>query len=390
MTRTTIVAGRRAYSVNFDDPRRRGDLHQSIVIAQLVDELTGRPVHGAVRVTSRLRGGRPKSVRGGVGGMTGVPSRLFPDLAGQPYQLDVRFEADGFVPLSMPTVPVPQQPGFPGQFADVDLGQVSLRRPPVEISVRTMQLDPQDRPVGLPGATVEITGIWRRVDALAGAPVAPNLVALRPALSAPRPQPGTTLERVTMTPVAEPVRRLLRPAEPGTRSLEVSRTGALAAGGVVGIDLADPDRVEHIAVDDVVGPADPGSPATVVLAFPVQNRHLEGGTVREVTPAGLGPPTADLTDEGLPGDATAFVTSAAPFAGGPVVRVTGGAEPDEYVRAGTYRVVTGADGYGRLPPLTRVAAVEVDASAPGPLATPPTKFTPIYGVFENPLRLVLE
>jgi hypothetical protein len=390
VARATIAAGGRAYTVSFDDPRRRGDLYQSVVIAQLIDELTEEPVRGGVRVTTDLRGARPKAARDGVGGVAGVPSRLFPELDSQPYELDLRFEVDGFVPLVQSDLPVPQQPGFPDGFADVDLGLLALRRLPVVVSVRTMRLDGQNRPVPLPGATVEISGIWRRMEDLSGASAGADLISLRPPLSAARPQPGTTLEPVAMAPVAEPERRLARAAEPGARRLDVTRIGSVAIGSVVGIDRGDADRAEHIEVEDVVGPGDPESPAALVMAFPVRFRHGEGATVQEVTPGPLGPPTADLTVEGLRGDATVFVTSVAPFGGAPTVRISGGPAADEYVGASRYRVVTGAEAYGRLPPLTRVAAFEIVAAAPGPLAAPPTTFTPRYGVSENHVHLVLE
>ncbi len=383
MSRTTLTVGSRAYTVSFDEERRRGDLYQSVVIAQLVDELTEQPVQGGVLVTTDMRSARVKTAGSGIGGVVGVPSRLFPGLDAKPYAFDVRFEVDGFAPLVQPHVAVPQQPGFPGGFGDVDLGRLALRRLPVAIVVRTTQLDNQNHVVALPGATVEVTAIWRRMQDLAGAPSGPEIVALRPALYAARPQPGTTLEPVTMTPVAEPERVLRRAAEPGSRDLEVSRVGALAPGSVVGIDRSDPDRAEYIQVEDVVGPSDPESPATLVLAFPVRRSHRENGTVREVTPAGLGPPTADLVDEGLPGDVTVFVSSVAPFGGAPIVRITGGLTPDEYVGAATFGVVTDAEGYGRLPPLSRVAAIEIAASAAGPLTAPPTPY-------ENHLYLVLE
>jgi hypothetical protein len=388
VTRTTIAAASRAYEVALDDEPRRADRFQSVVLARLVDELNDRPIRGAVRVTTELRGATPKAATGGIGGVAGTPTRLFPGLDAQPYALDVRFEAAGFVPLVLSDVPVPQQPGFPGEFADVDLGEVALHRRPVVLIVRTLELDAQQRPVPLPGATVGVTGIWRRVGDLAGAPSAASMVALRPPLSAARPQPGTTVEPVAMTLVVEPERRLTRPAEPGSRELGVSRTGALAPGAVVGVSRSDPDRVEHVEVVDVVGPADPESPAVFVLAFPVHHRHPERAVVTEVTPGGVGP-TAGLADDGASGDVTVFVSSAAPFGSGPVVRITGGAAPDEFASAAAYEVITDGHGYGRLPPLGRVVAIEVEASAAGPLSAPPTRFTVQHGRFENHLHLVL-
>ena len=389
MARTTLEAGGHAYTVNFNDAPRRGDRYQSIVIAQLIDELAQNSITGTVHVATDLTGARPKTARDGICGVAGVPSRHFPELDTQPYEFGLSLEVGGFTPLSGRIV-VPQQPNFPDVFAGVDLGPVGMRRSPVTIVVRTLQLDGQNRPVPLPGATVEISSIWRTTLDMSGAPSAPDIVSLRPPLYAERPQPGTTLEPVTMTPVAEPERLLERAAAPGASVLEVSRTGGLASGSLAGINVDDSDRIEYIEVADVVGPADPESPASLILALPVQNRHLQGAPVQEVTVAALGPPAADLNVDGRSGDATAFVDTVAPFATDPVLRISGGPPPDEYVRAFRYLTTTDAEGYGYLPPLTRVAAVEIAASAPGPLTAPATRFTPRYGESHNSFQLVLE
>ena len=389
MPRRTVVAGRRAHPVAFDAPRRRGDLHQSIVIGQLVDELTGEPVLRRPRVTTDLAGARPKTAANGVAGLAGVPSRLLPELAALAYDVEVGFEVDGFVPFRH-NVTVPHQPGFPAAFVDVDLGPVELRRLPVTLLVRTMELDAQNRPVALPTATVIVSGIWRTLAGLSGAPAPAALVSVAPAVYATRPSAGTTLAPVTMPPVAEPERMVVRAVEPGARRLEVSRRGGVAAGAVVGIDRHDTDRAEYVPVLQVEGPSDAESPTTLLLAFPVGRGHREGATVRQVTPTPMGGPPAGLTDGAEPGDATAFVTSTAPFAGAPIVRVSGGAVPDEFVIARTYRAVSDGDGYAWLPPLTRVAAVEVAASAAGPVAVPAAPFTLHYGAFENHLGLTLE
>ena len=389
MARTTLEAGGRAYTVNFDESPRAGDRYQSIAIAQLLDEITGNPIMGTVRVAADLTGARPKSVRDGICGVAGIPSHHFPELDAQPYEFDLSVEVGGFAPFDDRIV-VPQQPNFPDEFTGVDLGLVELRRMPVTIIVRTLQLDGQNRPVPLPGATVQISSIWRTTQDLSGPPSAPDIVSLRPPLYAERPQPGTTLEPVTMTPVAEPERVLVRAAEPGANVVEVGRTGGVSSGSIVGIDTADADRVEYIEVDSVVGPSDPESPAALTLAFPVRYRHRQGASVQEMTVAPLGPPAANLGVAGRPGDATVFVDAVASFATEPVVRVGGGSPPDEFVTAFSYQVTTDAEGYGHLPPLTRVAAVEIEAAAPGPITAPATPFTPQYGQFHNTFQLVLE
>jgi hypothetical protein len=285
---------------------------------------------------------------------------------------------------------VPQQPSFPDDFVDVDLGALALRRRPVSLIARALELDPQHRPVAVSGATIEISTMWRRTRDLTGAATPANLVALRPAMSAPRPQPGTTLEAVNIAPVVEVPRTLERDTAPGEVTAEVSRTGAVAPGSLVAFDRADADRSELIEIQDVRGPSDPDSPATFVLAFPVQHRHAHGTTAEAVTATPAGLPTAQLSDAAMPSDATVFVTLLAPFAAAPIVRISGGAAPDEYAVASRYRMVTDADGYARFPPLTRVAAVEVIANAPGPLAAGPAPWTPRYSDAENQLHLMLE
>ena len=97
----------------------------------------------------------------------------------------------------------------------------------------------------------------------------------------------------------------------------------------------------------------------------------------------------NLTDDALAGDPTVFVSATAAFTGAPFVRISGGTADDEYVTVLPYQVVTGADGYGRLPPITRVAAIELVANAPGPISAPATAVTPNYLVSENFAHLTL-
>ena len=65
----------------------------------------------------------------------------------------------------------------------------------------------------------------------------------------------------------------------------------------------------------------------------------------------------------MPGDTTVLLTAVQALSAG-LVRVTGGAVPDEYRELERYRqtVTTAADGYFRLPPLSRVVAVRLRAS----------------------------
>lgn len=387
MTRTTVDAGGRRYTVSRSEPPLPGHRYQGLVLAQLVDELTTHPVRTPVTVTLEpgARGVRPATGLDGVAGLAGVPARTFPSLDTTAYPLTVLFRAEGYTPLRH-RVELPAQPQFPAQFVGVDLGALPAHRPPVTVLVRV--LDEDLAPV--PGATVEVTGIWRDLPSLAtaAAPLDPDLVAVLPACYADRPHPGAVAAPVTLTPVAEPARHLARAVAAGARELPVDRAAGLAAGAVVAVDAADPDRAEHLLVDRVEGPSDPESPALAVLALPLATAHAAGVAVGRVTPSPAGPDVA-LTAAAATGDVTVLVADPAPLAAAPVARLSGGPAPAEYVTVRPYRALTDAEGYARLPPLSRVAAVELTAAA-GPLTTPPARHTLDHRMAENHLSLTFD
>ena len=385
MGRITTTVAERSYTLNVLEPRTRGDLYQAVLIAQLIDELTSEALRGQPRISTGVAGARPRYAQDGVAGLAGVPTRLFPRLDAQAYPLDVTFEIDGFVPLTVdPTPSLPIRPTFPADFDGIDLGPLTLRRRPIVLTPRTIQLDPQHRPIAVPFARAWISGIWRTAkDILSSAPSpAANLVSFGPALYAARPQPATTIDAVTMTPAVEPDRHLLLDVGAGERRLVVDRGGGLTNGAIVGIDRGDVDRVEHIRVDTVTAPSDPDSPAVLDLAFAVRNRHHASAPVHRVTPSAP-TPLATLVDDGRPGDVTLFVNSTVSFGPGAMdVQITGGTSAAEYGTCSRYRVTTDGQGYGALPPLSRVAAVEV-SGALGALTSTPLRVTPDYRVFET-------
>lgn len=392
MSRTTIVNDSQSYTVNFDDPQMRGQIYQAIVIAQTIDEITGEPLSTPVRVTTTLAGVRAKSAADGVAGLAGTPMKVFPDLAASAYAFAITFEAFGYMPWTT-NINLAIQPTFPDDFTAVDLGQVRMHRTPVSLNGSTGQLDAQNHPVAVNNAAVTITGIWRRVQDvdLSAPPAAPNVLAITPSLYAERPIPGSDIEIVTLTPVVEPDRWMTLSASAGDRDLYVSQAVGIAPGAVVGIDRDDPDRAEHIEVQQVIGPSDPNSPAVLRLRFPVKYRHRENARVRLVTVPAPGAPDATLADAALVGDVTLFVNSTAAFGAVQTVRIQGGAFVPEYAECRTYSAVSDADGHYRLPWLSRLAAVEVTAhrAAPPPALNAAEPFSFNYNLFENRHDLTL-
>ena len=141
-------------------------------------------------------------------------------------------------------------------------------------------------------------------------------------------------------------------------------------------------------VGQVVAPSDPSSPGTVRLHHPLRRRHRRDSLAEAVTVGAPGPPEATLTDATQPGDPTAYVSAIVPFDPPQTVRITGGVPAPEYLTCGRYRTSSNLDGSYRLPPLSRVAAVEVEATQLA-FHAGPTPFTPSYSVVQNRLDLTL-
>jgi hypothetical protein len=365
-------------------PRPAGDVHQAVVVLQTVDELTGLLV-GPVSVSTALDRLTGRSTGQGVAGLTGVPRRVFPDLATHAYPLDLVVEADGYLAwIGRPTVAA--QPGFPQTFVPLDLGTVALHRRPVAVDVVTFSLDPQDRPRPLPGTAVHVTAIWRRTELLAQAGQPARMLSLPVGSAQPWPA-GTGLDGVSLVPAVEPVRRLTRGASPGDTGAGVDRAGQLTAGDLVGLDLADGERREYLPVSGLTGAVDVRSPTELDLTLPVRRPHADGTQASRVPTPPPAAPDATLTEPADVGDVTVFVNTTGPFGAVEVLRARDTAITDEYVDALTYQAVSDADGHARLPGLSRVAAVQITATN-GALSAV-ARVTPTYPAPATALALIL-
>jgi hypothetical protein len=365
MTRTTVVTNARSYTVSGLEPRARGGIFQAIVTAQVVDALTGAPVQGA-RMTTTTPGLRSGVAPDGFAGLAGMPSRVFPALDSTAYQLDVVVRSTGYAPRHE-VAPFVVQPGFPDAFSPFKFGVLPMHRDPVAVRIGTYGLNPSNRPVALPGATVDVTGHWVSLDQLGVNPTTTPLLAISPGLSVRRPA-GTTVMISALAVAVEAPRTLRRAADAGSTRIEVTNVGGLVVGNVIGLDRTDPERVEHIEVTAINGPADTSAPAELELRYPLAWPHREGANaVRIPVPWGAPGPVA-LIAETLEGDRTLRVNTLGGIAPGQFVRISGGGSV-EYRTAGHYSIVTNAEGAGRFPPLSGVAAVRVKAQSGGLDAT---------------------
>lgn len=281
----------------------------------------------------------------------------------------------------------PVVPVVPDDFAPANAGDLALHREPVVLTGRTVRVTAAGTTI-LAGAAVRITGFWRTPPpANVSVPaIPPNLVSVHPALYADRAPVIGQLRRRNLAPVAGDDKSLLDDVPAGATVLRLSDRQNLTVGGILLIDPDIPDRAEHLAVTAIAGASAATLPARVTVDYPLAFPHPAGARVRRVTPQPLGA-TKQLTREALRGDTTVFLNSVTGLAAGQQARVTGGPSPDEHHELRLYTATSDADGYYRLPPLSRVAQVEIRAEH-GALTPVTERLRPDYTQRENRLDLI--
>jgi hypothetical protein len=363
MPRQTIQIGSRLVHIAPDDPVALARRYWALWSARLVDELSDEPVRVAVALETAETELRPRVAEEGLVGFVGQPIRAFPDLAAQGYDLPVTIHAHGYLPMPA-RVALGAQPGFPASFVPPPTQTLGLHRGPVTLAGRTV-LDTGVAHTPLANVSVSLTRVWWT---LAGAPLAANVVSLQPGLYFSQPVPGAQVRRREIPP-AGPPKRLLRPVPPGAAWIDVSDQVGIAFPDVIALDFADTDREEMLVVADVQGASTPDQPARVRLAFPNRYSHAAGAVVRRMDTTGPAGAGNVMQRAGIPGDPSVFLDGLAVLAPVPgpdtVLEVLGGGSPLEYHRARPLSAVSDGDGYFRLPPLSRVAQVEVEADRGG-------------------------
>lgn len=361
MTRSEVVVQGRAHVVSTLDPQAPGHVAQALVLARVVDVLTGDPVRTSARMTTSLAAMVSRSTADAVVGLLGTPSRVFPSLRAQAYTVPVRISAPGYAPRDETAV-VAAAPSFPGSFVPADLGVLTLLPVPVTVTLATYEDAAGPGVVALGGVDVQVARSWGTVGRLGGPATVEPLLAVAPGLVAPRPV-GATVDVPVLSAPPEPSRVLTASVTPGATRLSVSALGAVSTGDVVAVDGGDPDRPEWLEVLAVSTGVSAGSAGELELRFPVQVSHGAGAPVRRFLPPAPAAVQGVLTVGALAGSRTLVLGALGAVAAGQVVRVSGGSSAPEFQVARLYRTSTDAGGAGRLPPLTGLAAVEVTAVA---------------------------
>lgn len=375
------------------------DRLRSLLRARFIDELTGQGLTRDLTVISFTEGLRARSSDGGICGLVGNPLRRFPGLLNNAVPLAMEVSAARYLPRPVggdlgPFSTLLGHPAdYPAHFSPLDLGTLALHRAPTRLLGRAVGVN--TAPTGpLAGVRVDIPRLWHvfpRVDQDPDLLVEQGqIVALSPGLYADRPA-AASLRARALTPAAGEQKRLLAHAGLGQRELDISdRVNlALAGGDLLAIEPDHPDLAEFIPTQQVLGATTDDQPAHVTLSHPLARAHREGVELVRVTPQA--PAAANqLLRPGLGGDPTLFLDGALGLAPDAhfSVEISGGGPDPEYQQAALYSVLTDADGFYALPPLSRVARLELRASRADLPLPVVFDFSPDYDLFDNRLDFV--
>jgi hypothetical protein len=358
-----------------------------LVRARIVDELTGDPPDTALAITTSFPNVLPRVATFGLVGLAGAPIAAFPHLATQSYAVPITLQAEGYISRPQ-TVTIPMTPGFPGAFGVTDIGDMPMHRLPVVLRGRVVLVNGIGT-AAISGATVSVEGLWRTLPPanVSVPPDPPNIVSLRPALSADRAAALGSLRRRNIVPVLGQDKQLLDAAAPGSVTVRLSDRVGLAAGRILQIDPMDPDRreISRIAAVDDTSAVDRA--AVVTLEQPLALEHRSGVLAQRanLTPAG---PNNTFAQDALAGDTCVFLNAMSGLNTASVVEVLGGPGPNEFHDAALFTVTSDVNGYYRLPPISRVAQLLLRAADGVHVAATPT-YCPDYDAPENRLNFSL-
>jgi len=282
-------------------------------------------------------------------------------------------------------------------WTPADLGTIGLRRQPIVLhgrAVRRSALTNTDVPVA--NATIAVTDFWWTLSSFRtlqpGLMTQPNPALRAFALSV---EPGVYATRTTAAQLAQLTVQLpagddhllLAAANAGDTTIRVSNRQLLTAGTLLHIDPDEPDIAETIRIVSASGWGTPDQPGDITIAFPLRNRHRANARVlRGLTPSPAGP-NKTLRRDAAPGDRCMFVVDVAGLSNLDDVQITGGAPADEHQRISLLTAISNADGYFRFPPIQRIAALQLHATAAA-LTALDFKVQPDYSQRENWLDVV--
>ena len=389
MSRRTVQLGNRIILFSPDDPVPLVNRIQAVMKVRVTDELTGTAPDGRITLDVKERGFLPLLGSDGFGGLIGIPQQLFPALQATAYPVHLTISAERYTSRELEKN-VPQDLSFPATFTALEI-DVALHRQPVFIAGRTARLI-NNASTPLAGAQISVTGIWRTPPPanVAVAPDPPNIVSLQPPLYLDRAALTQSLAPRDLAPVMGNDKALMDDIAASANPIRLSNRLGLAAGNILLIDAEQPDLAEFIAINNLPTTAPADQPTAVTLDHPLVFSHRRAAVVRQVNPQAPGA-SRNITVDALSGDSCLFLSALTGLSGAAEVEITGASGPDEYHKLLQFTVSSDADGYYRLPPLSRVAQLEIHAEKVVGAQTfqATTTFRPDYQQRENRLDFML-
>jgi hypothetical protein len=362
---------------------------QALVKLQVTDELTGKAPDGEIRLQVKERNITWRMSSDGVGGLIGIPQQVFPALRTIDYVVHFTVHVTGYESRDL-EVTINKHSSFPDGFTPTQVN-LSLHRKPIVITGRTTRLI-NGAVAPMASVQVKVTGIWRTPPPAntVVAPDPPNFVSLHPPLYTDRAASSQFLRRQNLVPVTGNDKKLTGDHVPGSNLLRLSNRLGLAVGDIILIDAGQPDLAEFIAVKTVPTTSPADQTTSITLDYSPIYAHRRGTIVRTVTPQ---PPGANrqFAVDAFSGDTCIFLSNLTSLATAQEVQISGPPGPDEYHKMMQFSVVSDADGYYRLPPLNRVAQLELHAEKTVGAQTfkTTTAFRPDYRQRENHLDFLL-
>jgi hypothetical protein len=389
MSRRVIQVENRNIIFSSDDQPPLVDRIQAMVKLRITDELTAEPPDSLITLAVREKGYTPRVADNGLAGVVGIPRQVVPGLNSQDYFVNLTIAARNYLTRQL-NQKIPKDLTFPPHFAAQQVN-LEMHREPVTILGRTVRLNTSGASVPLAGAQISVTGIWRTAPATIVSPDPPNIAYLRPPLYSDRDATTQTLRPRDFPFAVGPAKSLLTNVSAGASAILLSDRQGLSNGDVLAIDVDRVDLTEFVEIATVPTTSSADQPTLITLNHGLMQPHRRDSVVKQTLPQ---PPGAfrPFTVAGVAGDSLIFLGNVTGLTNGHEVQITGVAGKDEYHRVMTFSVLSDPEGYYRLPPLSRVAQVEVHAEKTVGIQTfqTTTVFRPDYHQRENRLDLTLE
>jgi hypothetical protein len=386
MIRRVETVNSKVYVFSPDDPQPLGQRFWAIVRARVIDELTGQPPLSAITIESDALHIVPRMASDGLVGLVGIPQQVFPALATQNYALMLKVNAVGYIPRKT-SFPILKDSNFPSNYTPPPPAELALHRKPTVLAGRVVRAS-GNTTMPLSGAVVRVTGVWRKPPpanmAIASDP--PNLVSLQPPLYSGRGAIAGQLRLRNLPAILGDDKFLLDDVSEDANPVRLSNRQSLNPGDILLIDSDKPDVAEYIAIKTITGAGTVTQPATINLDYPLLHSHRRNARVQKVNPQPLGP-QKQFTREALAGDTCVFLNNVTGLTTGSEIRISGGTNPAEYHSMSFFSTISDAEGYYRLPPLSRVAQLEIRAQH-GALTPVQMEFRPDYTLHENRLDFI--